>query len=69
VYFALKGPPKWSLGGDFRGRGEDSWWESTSVLKNCAFSDILNGADLMRGVLAFCRPMDIAIAIGENLGN
>jgi len=33
IKFALKGPPKFGFGG----RGEDIWWESTSVLRIAHF--------------------------------
>jgi len=51
--------------GDFGGRAEDILWESTSVVMNCAFSDI-SGPDLTRRAVAFC--MDIAICHRRKFG-
>ena len=41
IGFALKGPPKCGFGGDFGGRGEDIWWESTSILRIARFQTSL----------------------------
>jgi len=33
--------PNWGVGGDFVGRSEDIWWESTSVLRIAHFQTCL----------------------------
>ena len=41
IGFALRGPTKWVFWGDFGGRDEDIWWESTSVLRIARFQTSL----------------------------
>ena len=37
IGFELKGTTKWGFWGNFGKRGEDIWWESTSVLRIARF--------------------------------
>ena len=64
----MKGPPKWGFGGDFGGRVEDIWWESTSILRIARFQTSLVeiGPDLTRHVVSFC--MGIAICHRRKFG-